>query len=534
MADADLQIKAMDALVLMHSAIKNMQLYPPASPSIVNAIERLYQRLREILKMEAPLVFAESGKKALLRGKLLTPKEQETIHVATLLDILLNLGVKDISFDKGMTKEDLSAFIKIISKRPEAILSEGSLDQLMAENKISHIYIDKKIYAVADKDKEAVSDRLPDASISSPDKFENDDMTNHVMEYLFNENADIRIQASTELTTIIESLAPDEQLNLLKRGSEKLAEWIKRETLMTPAYKKICDSIQMLLQNLILQEQFTEAIPIIDVFSDIHTGLIKKEDDLREVSRKVLEELASQDNIQILFRELKANDKHKENEAAHILAQFDDIILNKLLDMIKDITDSDERVRVIHLIRRLGNKAIPAIKERIGNTNAPWYYLRNLAYILGHIGNEESAYILQPLLLHKNDKVRMEALKSISQTGRNQRGPLLLSVLPQADEELKLNIIETLGKIRCTEAVPSLLDMLKNKASLSREEQIFLQQKICNALGAIGSPETINTLSEIAGSKSFFGIRSYPVEVKYAAKRALESIQRKQREPSGY
>jgi len=71
----------------------------------------------------------------------------------------------------------------------------------------------------------------------------------------------------------------------------------------------------------------------------------------------------------------------------------------------------------------------------------------------------------------------MEALKSISQIGKNQRGALLLSVLPQADEELKVNIIETLGKIRCTEAVPNLLDMLKSKLSLAREEQISLQQK---------------------------------------------------------
>jgi len=39
--------------------------------------------------------------------------------------------------------------------------------------------------------------------------------------------------------------------------------------------------------------------------------------------------------------------------------------------MVKDITDSDERVRVIHLIRRLGYKAIPAIKERISNINSP-------------------------------------------------------------------------------------------------------------------------------------------------------------------
>ena len=64
--------------------------------------------------------------------------------------------------------------------------------------------------------------------------------------------------------------------------------------------------------------------------------------------------------------------------------------------------------------------------------------------------------ILQPLLLHKDKRVRMEAFKSIGQIGGNKKGPLLLSVLPQADQELRVNIIEMLGKIKCAEAVTNL------------------------------------------------------------------------------
>ena len=530
MADIDLQMKAMDALVLMHSAIKNVQLYPPASPSIATSIEKFYQILQEILKMEAPLIFAESEKKALLRGKVLNQKDQESVPIKFLLDILLHLGVKDIFFDKGLEKEELSLFIKLLAKKPETIMNEGGLQKLMTGNKIEHIYLDRKIYVAMDKKKETIADKLPESSAPHSDKSDNVDIISRLTDDLCNETADKRIHASIELAKIIESLSPDEERNLIKRLSRKLIEWITLETLVTPAYKKICYSLQVLLQSFILQERFADAIPIMDVFSDIHTGVLKKDHKVQEISKEVLEDLASNDNVQILFREVNTNEKHKESEATHILAKFDDTILNKLLDMVKDITDSDERVRVIHFIRRMGHRAIPAIKERIGNINSPWYYLRNLAYILGHVGNEESVHILQPLLLHKNDKVRMEALKSITQTGKNQRGPILLSVLPQADEELKISIIETLGKIRCAEAVPRLLDMFKSKSSLSKEEQISLQQKICNALGAIGSPDAIKPLSEIAESKSFLGLWSYPEEVTYAAKRALTSIKRKQEE----
>jgi HEAT repeat protein len=203
--------------------------------------------------------------------------------------------------------------------------------------------------------------------------------------------------------------------------------------------------------------------------------------------------------------------------------------MNKLLNSVRDASDSKERISIIHIIEEMGHRAIPAIIASI-NMNAPWYYLRNMAYILGRIGNEANADILRALLLHKDKRVHKEALKSIGQTGGNKRGPLLLSFLPQAEDELRVNVIEMLGKIRYTEAVPSLLDMLKNKSLIAKDEQISLQEKICNALGTIGSSDAIKTLSEIAESKSFLGIRSYPEEVKHAAKRALANIKRKQEE----
>jgi HEAT repeat protein len=177
----------------------------------------------------------------------------------------------------------------------------------------------------------------------------------------------------------------------------------------------------------------------------------------------------------------------------------------------------------------MGQKAIPAIRDQINNKKAAWYYLRNLAFLLGHIGNETNAYLLQPLLLHKNERVRSEALKSIFQIGGKKRGSLLLSVLPDADDQFKINIIEALGNAKCAEAVPNLLGLLKKRSLIASQSQNDLQEKICIALGLIGSPEAIPALSEIAESKSFLRIRTYPEKVKNAAGRALKSIKIRQK-----
>ena len=107
MADKDLQLKAINALVHLHTAIKNKQLYPSVSPTITKSIEMLYLHLLDILRQDAPQIFAELEKDTFLHEKYLNQQENETIIVSSLLDILLGLGVKNISFDKDLEKEEI-------------------------------------------------------------------------------------------------------------------------------------------------------------------------------------------------------------------------------------------------------------------------------------------------------------------------------------------------------------------------------------------------------------------------------------------
>jgi hypothetical protein len=157
MADVDIKPKALDALIAMNTAIKNVRLYPPTSATITNTIEKLHQIFLNILEQEAPIVFAESEKSILICGKPLDQKEQEKAPVTALLTILLNFGIRSISFDKGLEKSELSAFMELLSKKPEVVRKEGDLPKIMAGKKILHIYLDQKVYVSMEKDQEIVS-----------------------------------------------------------------------------------------------------------------------------------------------------------------------------------------------------------------------------------------------------------------------------------------------------------------------------------------------------------------------------------------
>ena len=741
MADIDIRLKALDALVIMNTAIKNVRLYPPTSATITNTIEKLHLIFLDILEQEAPIIFAESEKNILICGKPLEQKDQERSPVAALLNIILNFGIRSISFNKGLEKEELFAFMELLSKKPEVVRNEGGLPKIMAEKNILHIYLDEKVYVPLDKDQKIISslditddqvtqflmsahpelasdsqklqemfkDKDPkwlletfqaglsqlaaqketsssaqlseklqnmlvllDKVTASLDQNDRNNISQHIgetivtsnitqeltaqtieqlfggvllqfligkltdikyaeaqktgeggtadgqgkagtggtgrgqgdggigisgrggtqndadrqektdfktnliqvseklslslknnentlldeslmsvlpkiieqliaqkeqeamekvinnlLDNLFSENAEVRAHAAKALTDIIDNLPPERKTEMIESVSGLLIEWIKIETLVTPAYKIICNYLQNSVQDSIKKLRFAETIPILDVFNDINSHILKKNDEICDVSSEIILNLASEEYLSILLKELHTNERNKR-DAGQILVRFGDIILNRLLDIVQEASDSNERINVIYIIIAMGQKAIPAIKDRINNKKAAWHYLRNLAYLLGHIGNETDAHLLQPLLLHENNRVQMEALRSIFQIGGNLRGPLLLSVLPKVDDQFKLNIIETLGNAKCADAVPIFLDALKKRSLLVSQSQIDLQEKICIALGLIGSPEAISALSEIAESKSFLVIRAYPEKVKHAATRALESIKRRQ------
>lgn len=739
MADIDIKPKALDALNGMNQAIKNVRLYPPTSATIANTIEKLHLIFLDIFEQNAPIIFSESEKNILICGKPLGQKDQERLSVTTFLNILINFGIRSISFDKGMEKAELSAFMELLSKNPEILRNEGDLPKIMAEKNILHIYLDQKVYVSIDKDQELGSsldinddqvvqflmsaypesaadsqklqemfkDKDPErilqtfqvglsqvaaqkgtlSSAQLSEKLQNmlalldkvtatldqkdqDNISQHIgetivnnditqeltaqtmeqlfggvllqfligkledikyaeaqktgkgrltdgqgeegtgetgrgqgdggigisgeggtqsdadsqektdfvqvseklslslkknentlldeslmsllpkiieqliakkeqetmetvisnlLDNLFSENAEVRAHAAKALTDIIEGLPLERKTEMIESVSGLLIEWIKIETSLTPAYKIICNYLQNSMQDSIKKLRFAEIIPIMDVFNDIHARILEKNDEIRYVSSEIIQNLASEEYFSILFKEFHTNERNKRDEAGQILVRFGDVILNHLLDILQTVSDSKERVNVMHLIIDMGQKAIPAIKDQINNKNASWYYLRNMAFLLGHIGNETNAYILQPLLLHKNERVRSEALKSISQIGGKKRGPLLLSVLPEADDQFKFNIIETLGNAKCAEAVPNLLDLLKKRSLITSQSQIDLQEKICISLGLIGSPEAISLLSEIAESKSFLRFRAYPEKVKQAAIRALKSIKIRQK-----
>jgi HEAT repeat protein len=419
--------------------------------------------------------------------------------------------------------------------RPSQV--ESALEEQGGQKEIQARLLDKQVQQILNTEEDAFPDALMIASLPDVirqlavrnDQEQTDALIAKVVNALFSENPEIRVQAAASLVEIIDGFPGKQQPDLVRSFSKRLVEWVSREETASRSYKIICHRLKDLAQDDIRRERFDDVLPVLDVFNRIYSGVLEKNDTVHAIAAEIISELTSGNLLNILFEEFKTDAKQKRLEAGRALARLGETPLKRLLDLLRENNDSNERVRILQLITEIGKTTVPVIRARI-KEDEPWYYLRNLAYLLGRVGSETTVNALEPLLLHNNNRVRQEALKSVQRIGGNERGPLLLSVLPRIDASFKISVIEMLGVLHFAGAVEPLGKELTNRPLRESPSREDLEEKICTALGQIGAPEAIPVLSKVSRSGGFFSVRPYPEKVIKAADKALAAIKMRQAE----
>ena len=347
-------------------------------------------------------------------------------------------------------------------------------------------------------------------------------LIDRLAEALLSGRQDIRDNASAALVKVIESLPEQRQEAVVERLSTTLIRWIQLETSATEAHKKLSSRLKDHMIKLIKEKRYVECLPLLNAFHLIDYGFLEKNENIQKTAASILNALSSSYRLDLLFAAYVSSSDQEKVDIGRILSRLGNASLHRLMDLLRDQPDGDERVKILHLIREIGPAALSVIKER-SLKDFPWYHHRNLAYLLRFIKNNDTVDALQTLLRHNHQKVRQEALESLYLVGENERGPMLLSLLSTVDYSFKISIIELLGKIRYKEGATALIEMLKARPFIATSARKNIEEVICTALGKIGTPEAAALLTEISNQK-FYSIGSYPERVRKAATRALMSI----------
>ncbi|MBN1276702.1 MAG: HEAT repeat domain-containing protein [Deltaproteobacteria bacterium] len=342
---------------------------------------------------------------------------------------------------------------------------------------------------------------------------------------LLSDKSEVRAEVSAALSEIGEYFVSEKRQSEMLRLSEKMVNWIRNETSLTPAYRKICVQLQNLAQDLIRKYEINKCNRILEPFSLIYSGKIKKDQAIESLSGNILKNIASDEVLDILFKEFQTNEKDNRKPVIESLSMLGESPVPRLLDTLESSVDRSERLRIIRIISATGDPARPDLIRQIIK-GGEWYYIRNLLAMLGKVGTEDDLKILQPFLGYRDFRVQFEALRSIHGIGGENAGKIMVSAITESDDRLNSRIVEMLGSMSYRAAVSPLLDLLKSKPLMSSKSRIDLEVNICIALGKMGAEEAVPDLAAILEQKSLLGLKSYSDRVKSAAGKALAMIKK--------
>ena len=468
MADSNTEEMAVEAIVILNAAFTNIRLYPPTSDMIGNSIDRAYTVLQAIIEQEDSVVFAESEGNLIISGQMLNEANKKKPQVNAFVKFMINLTIKSISFEKGLKKDEILAFLEVVTRKPEDLEKDGGIPKVMATKGIQHIHVDRKLFVSMDKDQRIVSagevrddgsqlhigadaagkgidkpddergsgrDQVPGAGTDHPAKVDPEEkkeeerknrllriqnginsmlkgddkafmdpevmrslpptilrmlsqgkeknaaaVINRLGKGLLSEKDEIRAQVSVVLANIGTKFMADNRMDHMSRLIPALIEWIKFETIISPAYKPICDQLKGAAQNLILNHHVEEGNQILKPFHLIYSGTLKKAEEVKNTAASILQGVASNDILHLLLEELRTDENNLREQALNSLAILGVGSAGFLLDILDKLPES---------------KSPGTLKEKI-------QLQEHICTALGRIGSQEAIPALNSIVERKD------------------------------------------------------------------------------------------------------------------------------------
>ena len=138
-------------------------------------------------------------------------------------------------------------------------------------------------------------------------------------------------------------------------------------------------------------------------------------------------------------------------------------------------------------------------------TDGRWYLARNVAYILGRLGDPRGMGHIARLASHRDHRVRSEAVAALASIGGQEADALLAKLLNDVDGRIRLKAVLSMSDTAVLLSLPKLLHLL---ARLDPMQLTFaLKQEIIAALARSRAKDAIPALVRFSQHRLAFGRR---------------------------
>jgi len=513
-------------------AIKAFRFYPPDNPTLKGFRDQLLKKFQFFLNKYQSFVIQVGEYDLSFKSRILY--ENKDVK-SSLAFSLYKDGLREIRFMKGLEEWEVQGVIDILKHSENINQLEDDVVTLMWEKDFVHIS-----YLATDEFLEETPVVIPD----NVDQFRKNlvfkPLAHHVEVELGEEGSEEGVDLDEILSKVIEGPLPfvsDRSVYLLTSDEvEGLRKDVESEVDPTFVFN-ITDILFEILALEKEREPYHDAvnilIKILDAFLTLGeftkaTDLLKrvyiilKTYDLQnwqiESIQKIIMEAGEEVRIERIGKVLEREEVRLEDVNAYLsLLQKNSI--KPLIKLLGELKNSKARRVFCDALAEIGKNAIEMFTPFIDDRR--WYLVRNIIYILGRIGKEQSLPYIQKAFNHEENRVRREAIQALGLIGGPKAIGLLVKALTDNDVRIRCMAAINLGKGGKKVGLIPLLEVVQSKDFYKREPAEI--KAFFNAIGMVGSNEAVPVLQQLLERKSWFG-RGKTDEIRMGAANALAAI----------
>jgi HEAT repeat protein len=503
---------------LLQALIKTkraFEMYPANNPILLKFQEDLVRRFDSFFEGDDRLTLIIRQYEIYYKGQQVYQNSEKEDNLALFF---YKDGLRELTFTAGFGGDEITDFLDVIRSRPEA--SSESYDDDIVTLLWEKDFVHLRYYVVEEYTEGAALEDDEVARLLSNRSADSGEVSEAYSDAL-KEEAD-QGKTGQEVFSPLESISMgfkgvftlgEEEVKSLKEEMEGLTDENFLESAIfalfeslyldrgTPDFNILMDNLDSAMNYLVYAGGFDTALLILKRFKEI-----LNQKDLfspKEVERIKLSirKAGNEDRAKSIAELLNSGRDINSESLRLFLSQLDKSSVIPLSNLMGEIQDIKYRKVLIDALVILGRDNIEVLAA--GLRDHRWFVVRNVAAILGRIGDKTSLEYLRQALHHPEPKVRREIVRSLGLVGGPKAGEILLHAVEDQDPQIRMAALRYLPTAHSHTVLDSIVEIITrpdfDERALS-EKRVFFE-----VMAEIGQEKVLGFMGKLLRKKVLFG-----------------------------
>ncbi|MBI5074100.1 MAG: HEAT repeat domain-containing protein [Nitrospirae bacterium] len=473
---------------------KMIRMYPSNNPIYVKTLEDTYARFGDFFDYHEVLLLKIRQNDIMWENEQVYSSAEKEDNLALFL---FKDGLRELTFKKGLTAEEMEEFLKITATDFERDVLDDDIVTLLWEKdfqNIQHvaddvILADEENYEVNAVEQIAEAANDPDNVMKAyQDAFKEDEVLKDV---------DIVPLTDKDLQHLMQELERDAM-----DKTKKLVD-ILFELMYLAESRNDFDDLSVYFMSAVEFAMTQGDIPMVtSILSRLQNVMddANVDQEIKKYLRKIIAYTGSDAIIKLLGEILDSGQELEDKIIEDLVKHLDKNSVSPLMNILGELKSIHARKVVIDALIFIGPKDIMTLSK--GLNDSRWYVVRNIIYILRKISDKRAVEFLLKTVRHTDIRVRKEVIRALGELGGGGVFQTLRECLDDPEIQVRSAAVRALGTITSEAAKRIVMDRINDKTF--KDKDFEEKKEYFEVLSHWKDKEVFSFLSETLKKKSFF------------------------------